>query len=341
MMPNTKPHGTLSPPVCSGIKWVLLLDLAIVIMSSVFIPVAAAQTRASLQTVFVIMMENASWSDIKGNPDAPYLNHELLPRSSYAEDYRGPLDGNLHPSLPNYIWLEAGDNLGIRDDAPPARHHLKTSLHLVTLLERAGVSWRSYQQGVTGERCPLTSRGAYQPKHNPMIYFDDVTDGNSPESKRCIEHVRPLAELPDRLEKGDVAHYNFLIPDQCNDMHSVCPPLRNRIRQGDDWLRTWMPRILNSPAYKNGGVVFITWDEAWFSPLSCPRSNCPIGMIVLSPLAKGGGYSNTIAYNHSSTLKTLQEILGVKPLLRAAGDPNTTDLRDLFSDQSPFETKSP
>ena len=79
------------------------------------------------------------------------------------------------------------------------------------------MSWRSYQQGITGDRCPLTSRGAYQPKHNPMIYFDDVTDGNKPEAKRCIEHVRPLAELRDHLEKGDVARYNGAIPDQCNE----------------------------------------------------------------------------------------------------------------------------
>lgn len=307
-----------------------LFSLAVAIICSFTATTAAAQDAATLKTVFLIVMENASWSDIKGNPDAPYLNHELLPKSSYAKSYKGPLDGTLHPSLPNYIWLEAGDNLGILDDAPPARHHLKTPLHLVTLLEHAGVSWRSYQQGITGERCPLTSRGAYQPKHNPMIYFDDVTDGNSPDAKRCIDHVRPLAELRDHLKKGDVARYNFIIPDQCNDMHSDCAPLHNRVKQGDEWLRKWMPRILDSSSYKKGGVVFITWDEAWFSPLSCPRSDCPIGMILLSPAAKGGGYSNTIPYDHSSTLKTLQEIFGVTPLLRAAGDPNTRDLRDLF-----------
>ena len=327
-----EPPASLLNSISNGVIGLARLGLVIVTAFSITMPAAAARTTGKLKTVFVIMMENASWSDIKGNSNAPYLNHELLPESSYAEAYRGPLGGNLHPSLPNYIWLEAGDNLGIRDDAAPARHHLKTPLHLVTLLERAGVSWRSYQQGITGDRCPLTSRGAYQPKHNPMIYFDDVTDGNKSAAKRCIEHVRPLAELRAHLKSGGVARYNFIIPDQCNDMHSNCAPLHNRIRQGDEWLHTWIPRIMESSAYKNGGVVFITWDEAWFSPLSCPRSNCPIGMIVLSPLAKGGGYSNTIPYDHSSTLKTLQEIFGVRPLLRAVGEANTRDLRDLFND---------
>jgi hypothetical protein len=49
-------------------------------------------------------------------------------------------------------------------------------------------------------------------------------------------------------------------------------------------------------------------------------------------LAKGGGkraYSNSIPYTQS-TLKTLQEIFKVSPLLGAAAYPETIDLSDLF-----------
>src|SRR5438034_11390143 len=62
-------------------------------------------------------------------------------------------------------------------------------------------------------------------------------------------------------------------------------------------------------------------------------SDGPIGMFLLSPFAKGGGkrgFSNSIHYDHSSTLKTLQEIFHVEPLLGAAADPETKDLSDLF-----------
>jgi hypothetical protein len=76
-----------------------------------------------------------------------------------------------------------------------------------------------------------------------------------------------------------------------------------------------------SAAYKNGGAIFITWDES-------EGAEVPIGMIVLSPHAKGGGYSNAIHYTHSSTLRTMQEIFGVKPFLGDAA--NATDLSDLF-----------
>src|SRR6185369_10859768 len=75
-----------------------------------------------VQTVFIILMENHDWADFKGSPSAPYLNQTLLPRASYCEQYYNP--PGLHPSLPNYIWLEAGTNFGIFDDNTPAVDHL-------------------------------------------------------------------------------------------------------------------------------------------------------------------------------------------------------------------------
>ncbi len=111
------------------------------------------------------------------------------------------------------------------------------------------------------------------------------------------------------------------MPNLCDDMYDTCVSVNDSVKQGDTWLAQKLPAILNSQAYKNGGIVFITWDEGG-------TGDGPIGMIVLSPDAKGGGYSNTIHYTHSSTLRTLEEIFGVTPLL---GDAKTAiDLRDLF-----------
>ncbi|HEY6542205.1 MAG TPA: alkaline phosphatase family protein, partial [Ktedonobacteraceae bacterium] len=120
---------------------------------------------------------------------------------------------------------------------------------------------------------------------------------------------------------------NFITPNLCNDMHNTCPPVNDSVRQGDTWLSQQLPVILNSQAYQNGGVVFITWDEGE-GATSSETSDGPIGLILLSPDAKGGGYSNTIHYTHSSTLRTIQELFGVTPLLGDAA--NATDLSDLF-----------
>lgn len=269
--------------------------------------------------VFLIVMENHNWSAIKNNPSAPYINHTLLPIASYAEQYYNP-PGN-HPSEPNYLWLEAGTNFGVSNDADPAFNRQSTSQHLVTLLGIAGISWKSYQEGISGTDCPLTGSGLYAPKHNPMVFFDDVTNTNDPNSSNCISHVRPYTGLATDLQHNTEANYNFITPNLCDDMHDTCAPINDPVKQGDTWLMQNIPIILNSKAYKNGGVIFVTWDEG-------EGGDGPIGMIVLSNNAKGGGYSNTIHYTHSSTLRTLEEILGVTPLLGDAA--NATDLRDLF-----------
>jgi phospholipase C len=267
------------------------------------------------------MMENHNWSDIIKNKQAPYINKTLLPIASYAHQYRS-LPG-IHPSEPNYLWLEAGTNFGILDDKAPTTNHQATHDHLVTLLDQANISWKSYQEGITGKNCPLKATGLYAPKHNPMLFFDDVTGANDPNSATCIAHVRPYKELASDLQQGSVAHYNFITPNLCHDMHGApnCPS-GDLVAQGDDWLAQQVPQILESQAYRDGGVLFITWDES-------EGGDLPIGMIVLSPFAKGGGYTNKLAYTHSSTLRTIQEIFAVEPLLGDAAQ--ATDLRDLFA----------
>src|SRR5207249_4143656 len=150
-------------------------------------------TSSTLPAVFVVLMENQDWSNIRGNASAPYINDTLLPMASHAEQYYNP-PGN-HPSEPNYLWLEAGTNFGIRDDNPPASNHQRTTRHLVSLLNAAGVSWKAYQEDISGTTCPLTNRGSYAVKHNPFVFFDDVTGSNNPADAYCIAHVRPYSEL--------------------------------------------------------------------------------------------------------------------------------------------------
>src|SRR5437870_4134396 len=272
-----------------------------------------------IRTVFLILMENHNWSSIKDSPSAPYINRRLLPIASHAEQYYNP--PNLHPSLPNYLWLEAGTNFGILNDDDPSSNHQSTSRHLVDLLEAAGLSWRAYQEDISGTDCPLSDVGLYHVHHDPFVYFDDVTQGNNPRSARCIEHVRPYSELQTDLINDTVARYNFITPDVCHDMHDACAPLNDPVQQGDAWLSTEVPKILASQAYANNGALVIGWDEG-------KPDDGPIGLIVLSPIAKGGGYENTIYYTHSSTLRTIEEIFGVTPMLGDAA--NATDLRDLF-----------
>jgi hypothetical protein len=274
----------------------------------------------NIQTVFIIVMENQNWSALKGSSSAPYINNVLLPQAAYCGQYYTP--PGVHPSEPNYLWLEAGTNFGITNDNDPSANHQNTTRHLVTLLENAGISWKTYQEDISGTYVPLTATNNYAPKHDPFVYFDDITGTNNTHWAYGIAHIRPYSELATDLAANTVARYNFITPNLCDDMHNSCAPLYDRIRQGDNWLAAAVPNILGSTAYQNGGALFITWDEG------ASNSDGPIGMIVLSPLARGGGYSNNLHYTHSSTLRTFQEIFGVSPLLGGAA--NAPDLSDLF-----------
>jgi len=240
---------------------ILLLDLARL----------NAGTIPPIQTVFVILLENESWAEVEGSTNAPYLNTTLLPMASRCKGYYNV--SNLHPSLPNYLWLEAGTNFGILDNDDPDTNHQNTTNHFVTLLKNAGISWKTYHEDIDGTFVPLTNRNGYAVRHNPFVYFDDVTGTNNPAYAYGISHVRPYSELAADLTNNTVARYNFLKPNVCNDGHDSCPPFYDSIRQIDAWLAAEVPKILNSQAYQNNGALFITWDE---SHLPDPR----IGMIV-------------------------------------------------------------
>jgi hypothetical protein len=279
------------------------------------VTVTSTATRG-IKTVWLILMENHNWSKIKGSASAPYINNTLLPQASHAENYWNP--SKLHPSEPNYLWLEAGTNFGVLNDSPPSANHQASTAHLANLLEAKGLSWRSYQENITGTGCPLATSGLYNPKHNPFVFFDDVMN----DTARCQASVRPYTELAADLSNDRVASYNFITPNLCDDMHNTSGcAVSDAVKNGDSWLAKAIPPLLASAAYRRGGAIFITWDES-------EGGEFPIGMIVLSPQAKGGGYAGTIKYSHSSMLRTAEEIFGVTPLLGDAA--NATDLGDLF-----------
>ena len=277
---------------------------------------ARASTLTNIQTVFLILMENVSWPDIVNGTNAPYLNTVLLPQSSYASNMF--IVPGSFGSLPQYLWLESGTNWGVNDSNDPAAHHVATTNHLVIQLQNAGISWKAYQESISGTTCPTASSGLYAAYHNPFVYFDDIYLNAS----NCTNHIRPYTEFARDLTNNTVARYNFITPNLCNDMHggAGCPP-GNRILLGDTWLANEIPKIMGSSAYLHRGAIIITWDEGTANVAG------PFATIVLSQFARGGGYHITHRLDHTATFRTLQEIFAV-PFLYAAN--NATGLGDLF-----------
>jgi acid phosphatase len=251
-------------------------------------------------TVFTIVMENRSRSEIFGNRKAPFIN-SLAAKFAVADGYH---DAFVHPSEANYLWMSAGQNFGVLDDSDPRHHHLTSTSHIADQIERAGLTWKAYQEGM-GAPCGLKSHGRYAAKHDPFVYYDDVNgwDGTSyhPE-KRCNAHVVDYSVLDQDLASHAVPRYAFITPDLDNDMHD------GSIAEGDAWLSKEIPKIMASDAYQHGGVIFLLWDEGG----GLPASDDP-PFIAIAPNAKPGYRSNAV-YDTSSYVKTVQTILGLEHL---------------------------
>src|SRR5262249_18044388 len=174
--------------------------------------------------------------------DAPYINGTLIPKYGHATAFHDELPASV-PSEPHYVWMEAGTNAfadhTFTSDLPPTWFGNVTgsTAHLATQLEAAGETWMSCHEDLnwfTGA-CPVNDRWNYAAKHDPFVFFKDVS-GSSPSGSNahCAAHHKELKALAGDLAGGNVADYVFVTPNLCHDMHGglFCADT-NTVRAGD------------------------------------------------------------------------------------------------------------
>jgi phosphatidylinositol-3-phosphatase len=245
------------------------------------------------------VLENKEVDDIVGNANAPYIN-SLLAAHGSADAYFGI----RHPSQPNYLALVSGDTQGVTDDDP----HDVNAPNLADQLEAAGKTWRVFAQNVpagcfTGASASggPDGKGTYARKHEPFISFTSIS-GNA---ARCanitdFSHFDPAA-----------ADFELIVPNQTNSMHD------GTVAQGDAFLRDFVPRILDSPAYQQDGLLVITWDEG----SSDAEGGGQVPTLVISPRTPAGTTVET-PFNHYALLRTIEDAWGLGCLANACDAPN-------------------
>jgi phospholipase C len=235
------------------------------------------------------VLENKTAATAVGRGLAPYTA-ALAHRYGLATNYRAV----AHPSLPNDLALTSGSTFGITDDA----YHRLPAGGLGAQLTSAGISWRAYFEGMT-QGC--FGRGLrYALKHNAFAYYGGA----------CPPNVVPLDPLAEDLRKG-TPRFLFIKPDLCHDTHD-CPA-----STGDTWLRRWVEMILASPAWQAGGTLFVTWDEG-------TGSDNRVATLVVAPT--GAGRTSAQPYDHYSLLATMEDLMGLPRLGKAAAARPMTDL---------------
>jgi phosphatidylinositol-3-phosphatase len=132
----------------------------------------------------------------------------------------------------------------------------------------------------TGSQVKSSITDQYADRHNPFSYFHSVIDN----TRLCDQEVVPLGAATTSADgtvtyKGHLAEdlkhqwstprFAFITPNLCDDGHDATCAGTNAagttaggLTGADAWLRTWMPLIFGSPAYRSGNtLVMITFDE--------------------------------------------------------------------------------
>jgi phospholipase C len=270
-------------------------------------PCGTATAPHAYRHVIWIWMENRSYSDIIGNTSqAPYVN-SLAARCGLASNYHN----TTHPSLPNYLAATSG----LAQTRLPVLSFLDCNVSGVCDTPAAsifgqGETWKAYQESMPSS-CDRSNSGEYAVRHNPPPYYTSLSG--------CAGRDVPYTQLTADLAGNALPAFSFITPNLTDDMHD------GTTAQGDAWLASHLPAILNSSQYQAGTTaVFITWDEGSggypaedCDDTSVTDASCRVATIVISPSTPAGTRSGTF-FSHYSLLATTEELLSLPKLGQAA-----------------------
>jgi phosphatidylinositol-3-phosphatase len=336
--------------------------LALIAVALCFFVLPAAHASAALppiKHVWIVVLENKNYDTTFG-PKSParYLAKTLTSQGQLLTQYYGI----GHFSLTNYVAMVSGQ--------PPNPHTqsdcqfftefvgavgpdgiavgqgcvFPTSVQTIgDQLEAKGLTWKGYMEDM-GTACRHPALNAhdetqtarkndqYAARHNPFVYFHSIID-----RPICNTNVLDLSKLQADLGSASTApSYSFITPDLCSDAHDE-PCVDGRpggLKSADAFLKTWIPRIAASPAYLDGGLIIVTFDESESGAEDCcgePMGpNTPnnggltqgngggrTGSVLISPYIKARSVNNT-PYNHYSLLRSTEDLFGLPHLGYAA-----------------------
>ncbi len=332
-------------------------------------PTPAATKAGPARHVFVINLENKSFDETWGaGSAAPYLSTTLRHQGQFLPNYYAI----GHVSLPNYVAEISGQgpsaatqsdcttytDFQSTGNAPPGQVlgdgcvYPTSVTTIANQLTAKGLTWKSYQEDMANSATePKTCRhptigsadptvvartgDQYATRHDPFVYFHSIID-----TPACATNVVDVRALPaDLTSTRTTPNLSFITPNLCNDGHDQ-PCVDGQpggLVSADQWLRTWVPRILSSPAYRQDGLLVITFDEAEQGGLNGDSAACcqepkalnvaqaggngpgggRVGAVVLSPFVKAGTTNGT-PYNHYALLCSLENTFGLTRLGYAA-----------------------
>lgn len=271
----------------------------------------ASPTAPSHPHIFLIVMENLGYQAAMSTPQLSSLAHNW----AYANNYFA----TSHPSLPNYLSLIGGSTFHVTSDCISC---FVNAPNLPTELSQKNISWTAYMESVS-KSChlsPYATSGLYAGKHDPFVYFENIRS-----SAQLCSNIKPLNQLAPKLSgpANALSDFIWITPNLCNDGHNCSASVAGL------WLQKMVAKIVASPAWKNNGALYVTWDEGnggdnrGLSPNGLVESHGGGGhalTLVIEPSLKPGTVI-TKPLDHYSILKTVEDNFGVTELGNSA-NPN-------------------
>jgi hypothetical protein len=319
----------------------------------------AAAAPPPIRHVFIIVLENKGFAETFGaGSPAIYLSRFLPQQGQLLRQYYGI----GHASLPNYLAMVSGQapnavtqadctlytsfvpGLPAADGQMLGQGCLYPALALTVAdqLTARGLTWKGYMQdmvipcrhpslGAVDETLSAHLGDQYATRHNPFVYFQSLLDSGD-----CRAHDVDLLQLQTDLTAATTTpNFAFITPNLCEDGHDepCIDGRRGGLDSADIFLQTWVPRILASPAWGEGSLLVITFDEAKASDTTACCGELP-GVNTTSP-GRGGpgggrtgallisqfiqpGTVNDTPYNHYALLRSIEDLFALPYLGYAA-----------------------
>ena len=226
-------------------------------------------------------------------------------------------------SAAHWTWKAYLQDMGNQ----PARDH--------TTMTKQGPACGHPTVGKPDDTEGASAADQYATRHEGFMYFQSVTGNQA----YCDAHILSSRPLPGDLTRASTTPaFSWISPNLCDDGHDApcVTGAPGGLVQADAFLSQWVPKIMAAPAYRDGGLIVVTFDEGSDSAACCgeasgfspdhpnvplPGKNGPgggrIGAVLLSPLIRPGTVS-TVDYNHYSLLRTVEDIFGLPHLGDAA-----------------------
>ncbi len=300
-------------------------------------PEVPAPEAGRIKHVFVISLASSGYDAAFGaTPQMPYLTTTLRPQGTLLSGY-----SLLDPAaLPNSIATIGGQppTADTRANCPDYGKCVY-SAETLTLADQLGIakfSWRAYMESMvnleTGQpdNCVYPQPGAtaapplggYAPQLNPFVYFHSLLDLGD-----CSANDVPLTGFEKDLKTlKSTPNYSYVSPNLCNagvtGQCAVGTP--DGAASADAFLAALVPKILASPAYKQDGLLMVTFGQVNPAPIdpatgvAVPPTGDPkkVGALLVSQFASPGS-TDAVAYDPYSLLASTEDLFGLSRLGKA------------------------